>query len=139
MTKDLSSYFDLRELVKDCGGIEKFRFFGHLNKPVGPFLCEYSDDWVECKLEDDRSYGDLYTLDRGYKVKIVPAKVKVVPAKDMRYTGRYFYQCDLLSMIKDGHFILKTGDGDHIVKREGIELLCGNVYLYHRWQEIVKE
>ena len=45
MTKDLSNYFDLRELVKDCGGIEKFRFFGHLDKPVGPFLCEYSDDW----------------------------------------------------------------------------------------------
>lgn len=110
MTKDLSNYFDLRELVKDCGGIEKFRFFGHLDKPVGPFLCEYSDDWVECKLEDDRSYGDLYTLEHGYKVK-------VVPARDMRYIGRHFYQCDLLSMIKDGCFILKTGDGNCVVKR----------------------
>ena len=35
MNKDLKSYFDLRELVKDCGGIENFRFFGHLNKPAG--------------------------------------------------------------------------------------------------------
>lgn len=132
MTKDLSNYFNLRELVKDCGGIEKFRFFGHLDKPVGPFLCEYSDDWVECKLEDDRSYGDLYTLEHGYKVK-------VVPARDMRYIGRHFYQCDLLSMIKDGCFILKTGDGNRVVKREGIEPLCGKAYLYHRWQEVVKE
>ena len=132
MNKDLSNYFDLRELVKDCGDIEKFRFFGHLDKPAGLFFCEYSDDWVECKLEDDRSHGDLFTLDNGYKVK-------VVPAKDMRYTGRHFYQSDLLSMIKDGHFILKTGDGDHIVEREGIEPLCGKAYLYHRWQEVVKE
>ena len=132
MNKDLSNYFDLRELVKDCGGIEKFRFFGHLDKPAGLFFCEYSDDWVECKLEDDRSHGDLFTLDNGYKVK-------AVPAKDMRYTGRHFYQSDLLSMIKDGHFILKTGDGDHIVEREGIEPLCGKAYLYHRWQEVVKE
>ena len=132
MNKDLSNYFDLRELVKDCGGIEKFRFFGHLDKPACLFFCEYSDDWVECKLEDDRSHGDLFTLDNGYKVK-------VVPAKDMRYTGRHFYQSDLLSMIKYGHFILKTGDGDHIVEREGIEPLCGKAYLYHRWQEVVKE
>lgn len=98
-----------------------------MDKPVGLFLCKYSDDWVGCKLEDDRSYGDLYTLEHGYKVK-------VVPARDMRYIGRHFYQCDLLSMIKDG-----TGDGNRVVKREGIEPLCGKAYLYHRWQEVVKE
>lgn len=132
MIKDLNNYFDLRELVKDCGGIEKFRFFGHLNKPAGLFLSEYSDDWVECKLENDYSYGDLYTLEHGYKVK-------VIPAYDKRYYGRHFYQSDLLSMIQDGCFILKTGDGDHIVKREGIELLYGSAYLYHCWQEVVKE
>lgn len=132
MNKDLKSYFDLRELVKDYGGIEKFRFFGHLGKSVGLFLGEYSDDWVECKLEDDRSYGDLYTLERGYKVK-------VIPAYDKRYYGRHFYQSDLLSMIQKGYFILKTGDDNRIVEREGIEPLCGNAYLYHRWQEVIKE
>lgn len=132
MTKDLSNYFDLRELVKDCGGIEKFRFFGHLDKPVELFFSIYSDDWVECKLEDDRSYGDLYTLEHGYKVK-------VVPAKDMRYTGRHFYQSDLLSMIQSGCFILKTEDSDRIVEREGIEPLCGSAYLYHHWQEVIKK
>ena len=46
---DLSTYRDLRELVKDCGGIEKFRFFGHLNKydmitPFGFALTSDSDD-----------------------------------------------------------------------------------------------
>lgn len=132
MNKNLSSYFNLRELVKDCGGIENFRFFGHLDKPAGLFFSSYSDDWVECKLEDDHSYGDLYTLEGGYKVK-------VVPARDMRYIGRHFYQNDLLSMIKNGCFILKTGDGDRIVEREGIEPLCGSAYLYHHWQEVIKE
>lgn len=132
MTKDLSNYFDLRELVKDCGGIEKFRFFGHLDKPAGLFFSSYSDDWVECKLEDDHSHGNLYTLEHGYKVK-------VVPAKDMRYIGQHFYQSDLLSMIQSGCFILKTEDSDRIVEREGIEPLCGKAYLYHRWQEVVKE
>lgn len=57
----------------------------------------------------------------------------------MRYIGRHFYQCDLLSMIKDGCFILKTEDSNRVVKREGIEPLCGKAYLYHRWQEVVKE
>ena len=49
------------------------------------------------------------------------------------------YNAALLSMIKDGCFILKTGDGNRVVKREGIEPLCGKAYLYHRWQEVVKE
>ena len=132
MNKDLKSYFDLRELVKDCGGIENFRFFGHLNKSAGLFFSSYSDDWVECKLEDDHSHGDLYTLEHGYKVK-------AVPAKDMRYISQHFYQSDLLSMIQSGCFILKTEDGDRIVEREGIEPLCGNAYLYHCWQEVIKE
>lgn len=130
--KNLQDYFKLKDLVNDCGGIEKFRFFGHLDKPTSLFFCEYSDDWVECKLEDDRSYGDLYTLEHGYKVK-------VVPAKDMKYIGRHFYQDDLLSMIKSGCFILKTGEGDRVIKREGIEPLCGVAYLYHQWEEVVKE
>ena len=132
MNKDLKSYFDLRELVKDCGGIENFRFFGHLNKPAVLLFSSYSDDWVECKLEDDHSHGDLYTLEHGYKVK-------AVPAKDMRYIGQLFYQSDLLSMIQSGCFILKTEDSDRIVEREGIEPLCGNAYLYHCWQEVIKE
>lgn len=130
--KNLQDYFKLKDLVNDCGGIENFRFFGHLNKPTGLLFSEYSDDWVECKLEDNHSYGNLYSLEDGYKIK-------VIPAKDMRYIGRHFYQCDLLSMIKSGHFILKTGDGDRIVEREGIEPLCGSAYLYHHWQEVIKE
>lgn len=30
--KNLNEYIYLKDLVADCGGIEKFRFFGHLDK-----------------------------------------------------------------------------------------------------------
>lgn len=134
--KDLSTYYYLKDLVNDCGGIEKFRFFGHLNKydmvtPFGFALTSYSDDWVECKIEDDTSRGDLYTLDHGYKIK-------VVPVNDNRYASRLFYQSDLISMIKEGCFILKTGEGDHIEDREGMEYIGCNTYLVHHWSEVVK-
>ena len=133
--KNLEQYYDLRELVKDCGGIENFKFFGHLNKydmitPFGFALSSYSDDWVECKIEDDNSCGELYTLDHGYKVNIVPDH-------DNRYAGHKFYQSDLLSMLKSGTFILKTNKGDHIEERKCCEHLCGNVYIYHHWFEVV--
>ena len=134
--KSINEYYDLRELVADCGGIEKFRFFGHLNKyalatTFGFGFSKNSDDWVECKIEDDTSAGDLYTLEHGYKVHIVPAY-------DNRYVGRKFYQRDLLIMIKSGCFILKTSEGQHIEEREGFEHLCGDVYLRHHWQAIVE-
>ena len=56
--ENLKDYIYLKDLVADCGGIEKFRFFGHLDKyalvtPFGLALSENSDDWVECKIEDD--------------------------------------------------------------------------------------
>ena len=129
--KDLNKYYNLKDLVEDCGGIENFRFFGHLDKRVGFCFAEYSDDWVECKILDDTSHGDLYTLANGYKVNIVAVD-------NPMYTSRLFYQSDLLSLIKDGCFILKTGDGDHVEEKEGYEHLCGSVYLHHCWSEVVK-
>ena len=133
--KNLNEYIYLKDLVADCGGIEKFRFFGHLDKydfitPFGFGLSSYSDDWVECKIEDDTSCGDLYTLDGGYKVS-------VVPVNDNRYARERFYQEDLLSNLKSGHFIIKTSKNAHIEEKEGFEHLCGNAYLYHQWTEIV--
>ena len=134
--KPINEYYDLRELVADCGGIENFRFFGNLNKydmvtPFGFALTSPSDDWVECKIEDDTSCGDLFTLAHGYQVR-------VIPAHDCRYASRLFYQSDLLSMIKSGHFILKIAEGQHIEEREGFEHLCGNAYLHHHWSEVVE-
>lgn len=134
--KDLSQYYDLRELVKDLGGVENFRFFGTLDKydmmtPFGFGFSSPSDDWVECKIEDDASCGDLYTLSHGYKVNIVPDH-------DKRYVGRKFYQSDLLNMLKYGTFILKTSEGDHIEERHCYQYLCGNVYLHHHWFEVVQ-
>ena len=133
--KNLEEYIDLRDLVYDCGGIEKFRFFGHLNKydiitPFGFALTSYSDEWVECKIEDDTSAGDLYTLDYGYKVN-------VKPAHDARYASRRFYQSDLLGMLQSGCYIIKTSKDQHIEEREGYEHLCGKVYVHHHWSEIV--
>ena len=122
--KNLEDYAYLKDLVTDCGGIERFRFFGHFG------FSEHSDGWVEYKIEDDTSAGDLYTLEHGYKVHIVPAY-------DNRYAGYRFYQSDLLSMIKSGCFILKTAEGQHIEEREGFEHLCGNAYLHHYWSEVV--
>ena len=135
--RNLDEYISLKDLVADCGGIEKFRFFGHLNKytimtPFGFALSEDSDDWVECKIEDDTSAGDLYTLEHGYKVNIIPVS-------DNRYAGHRFYQSDLLSMLKSGCFILKTAKGQHIEEREGYEHLCGDVYLHHHWSEVVEQ
>ena len=132
---DINKYIDLRELVADFGGIDNFRFFGHLNKydiitPFGFAFSSHSDDWVECKIDDDTSCGDLFTLAHGYKVNIVPAH-------DKRYAGHIFYQRDLLSLLQSGCFILKTGDGDHIEEKEGYEHLCGSAYLHHQWSEIV--
>lgn len=135
--RDLVNYTDLRDLVSDCGGIEKFRFFGHLNKyesfsyyGFGFGVASPSDDWVECKIEDEISSGDLFSLDSGYKVK-------VVPDHDVRYAGQYFYQNDLLSLLERGCFILKTGEGDHIEEVEGLEHLSGDAYLCHKWSEVV--
>ena len=133
--KNLNEYIYLKDLVADCGGIEKFRFFGHLDKrdfmtPFGFGLASPSDDWVECKIEDDTSCGDLYTLEHGYKVNIVPAY-------DNRYVSYRFYQSDLLSMLQDGCFILKTNDNSHIEEKEGLEHLYGDAYLYHQWSEVV--
>lgn len=135
--KDLNKYIYLKDLVEDCGGIENFRFFGHLNKydmitPFGFALTSHSDDWVECKIEDDTSYGDLYTLAHGYKVNIVPVN-------DKRYASHLFYQSDLLSMLKSGCFILKTGEGDHVEEKQGNEHLFGAVYIHHTWNEVCKE
>ena len=135
--KSIDEYYDLRELVADCGGIEKFRFFGHLNKytlatPFGFALTSPSDDLVECKIEDDTSYGDLYTLAQGYKVRIAPAN-------DHRYASRLFYQSDLLSMLKEGCFLLKTSDNQRIQEKEGFEHLCGNAYVHHYWTEVVDD
>ena len=134
--KNLEEYIYLKDLVRDCGGVDKFRFFGHLDTytaitPFGFALSSYSDDWVECKIEDDTSAGDLYTLEHGYKVYIVPAY-------DNRYAGRRFYQSDLLSMIKSRCFILKTDENQNIEEKEGLEHLCGDVYLHHYWSEIVE-
>jgi hypothetical protein len=133
--KDLDQYYDLRELVKDFGGVENFRFFGKLDKydmitPFGFVFTSSSDNWVECKIEDDNSFGELYTLKHGYKVNIVPDH-------DNEYVGRKFYQSDLLSMLKSGTFILKTSEGTHIEQRECYEHLCGNVYIHHQWFEVV--
>ena len=135
--KNLNEYIYLKDLVADCGGIEKFRFFGHLNKydfmaPFGFGFTSPSDDWVECKIDDDTSCGDLYTLEHGYKVNIVPAY-------NNRYASYRFYQSDLLSMLKDGCFILKTNEESHIEEKEGLEHLCGDAYLYHQWQEVMND
>ena len=135
--KNLNEYIYLKDLVADCGGIEKFRFFGHLYKFSGsmlPFggwaITSWSDDWVECKIENDSSCGDLYTLDGGYKVK-------VVPVNSTAYASRKFYQEDLLHSLQIGYFILKTNEEAHIEEKEGLEHLCGNAYLYHQWAEVV--
>ena len=133
--KPINKYYNLRELVADCGGIEKFRFFGTLDKydmmtPFGFALTSPSDDLVECKIEDDTSCGDLYTLVQGYKVRIAPAN-------DHRYASRLFYQSDLLSMLKEGCFLLKTSDNQHIEEKEGFEHLYGNAYVHHYWTEVV--
>ena len=158
--KNIEEYIYLKDLVRDCGGIDKFRFFGHLDKyidkytaitPFGFALSSYSDDWVECEIEGDTSAGDLYTLEHGYddwvECKIAGDlytlehgyKVKVVPVNDNRYAGRRFYQSDLISLIKKGVFILKTSDDQHIEENEGIEHICGSAFIYHHWYEIVND
>lgn len=134
--EDLLKYIYLKDLVADCGGIEKFRFYGYLDKytlktPFGFSFTSNSDYLVECKIEDDKSFGDLYTLEHGYKVNIVPVD-------NPMYAGRRYYQSDLLSMIKDGVYILKTSDSQHIEYKVGYERLFGDVYLRHEWQEIVE-
>lgn len=133
--RNLEDYVYLKDLVTDCGGIEKFRFFGHLRKysmmtPFGFGLSEDSDDWVECKIKEDTFTGDFHTLEYD--------KVYIVPVYDNRYAGRRFYQDTLLSMIKSRYFILKTNEDQHIEEREGLEHLYGDVYLHHYWQEIVE-
>ena len=135
--KNLNEYIYLKDLVDDCGGIEKFRFFGHLYKfsgsmlPFGGYaITSWSDGWVECKIEDDFSCGDLYTLDGGYKVK-------VVPVNSTAYASRKFYQEDLLHSLQIGYFILKTNKEAHIEEKDGLEHLCGDAYLYHKWQEVI--
>lgn len=133
--KNLKDYIYLKDLVADCGGIENFRFFGHLNKyetitPFGFAITSCSDDWVECKIQDDFSYGNLYTLEYGYKVNIVPVNSPC-------YANEKVYQSDLLSMLKSGRFILKTNDSSHIEEKEGLWHLCREAYIHHTWSEIV--
>lgn len=135
-SKDLLKYHDLRDLVADCGGVEKFRFYGHLDKYTlrslfGFSLISDSDDWVECKIEEDMSYGDLFNLSGGYQVH-------VVPVDNFMYADRHYYQDDLLSLLRTGVYILKTSDSQHIEYKAGCERLFGNVYLRHEWQEIVE-
>ena len=50
-----------------------------------------------------------------------------------------FYQSDLISMIKEGVFILKTSDDQHIEENEGIEHVCGSAFIHHHWYEIVND
>lgn len=134
--QDIKEYFDLRKLVADFGGIEKFRFFGILDKytcmtPFGFSLVETCDDFVECKIDETGDlHGDLYSLAHGYKVK-------VSPVNDNRYASKIFYQRDLLQNFQSGVFIIKEGNG-HIEHKECMECLCGNVYLCHTWSEIVQ-
>ena len=135
--KNINEYIYLKDLVADCGGIEKFRFFGHLYKFSGsmlPFggcaITSWSDGWVECKIENDSSCGDLYTLEGEYKVN-------VVPVNSTAYASRKFYQEDLLHSLQIGYFILKTNEKAHIEEKDGLEYLCGDAYIYHKWQEVI--
>ena len=131
--QDIKEYFDLQKLVADFGGIEKFRFFGLLDKytlmtPFGFAVVEPGNDFVECKIDDIDD--DLYSIESGYKVK-------VSPVNDDRYASQMFYQSDLLQDLKRGVFIIKEGNG-HIEHKTGMEHLCGNAYLCHAWSEIVQ-
>lgn len=131
--QDIKNYFDLRKLVADFGGIERFRFFGMLDKytlmtPFGFSVVEPCNDFVECKIDDIND--DLYSIESGYKVK-------VSPVNDDRYASQTFYQADLLQDLKRGVFIIKEGNG-RIEYKTGMEHLCGDAYLCHAWSEIVQ-
>ena len=73
MTKDLSSYFDLRELVKDC--MKKASTL-RCNKRGDNYIMPYVCDGTTVKVRDGRT-GKVICVDRNIKIAVV-------------YTGKAF-------------------------------------------------
>lgn len=129
---DLQKFYTLGDLVDYVGGIDNFRVFAKPDKFCGFCFASPSDDWVECKI--DNNQPELYTLEHGYKVELVPATEE----DSLKYAGRMYYQGDLLSLIKEGIYVLKVYPEQHIEHKSCIEPLCGDAYLLHEWDEVVE-
>lgn len=96
----------------------------------GLYMNDGKYTWHLCELSDgDR---ELHTIDYGYKFRL-----NIIDGNG--HGGHLYYQSDFLSLLKNGN-IIYAGDGKcHIEHIKWMEKLCGNVFLVHEADVVVKE
>ena len=99
---------------------------------LGLFSFTSSNDpeyFVECEVQP----YDIEGID--YKCYLVPV------TEECKYNfGREeFYSCDFKSLLEMGRIIKKEHEGDHVENIRMAEHLCGNAYIIHEGECIVRE
>lgn len=92
-------------------GVENIRIFAQMRRfsqivpMMGIALCDADDtNWVECRIDEER-----YPLHGGYKITLKP-----IEPYNLCYASDHYYQCDFESGYRDGWFILKTDENQHV-------------------------
>ena len=103
-----------------------------LQRVLGLFSFTSSNDpeyFVECEVQP-------------YDIEGINYKCYLVPVtEECKYNfGREeFYSCDFKSLLEMGRIIKKEHEGDHVENIRMAEHLCGNAYIIHEGECIVRE
>lgn len=87
------------------------------------------EHFIECEVQP----YDIEGID--YKCYLVPV------TEECKYNfGREeFYSCDFKSLLEMGRIIKKENEGDHVENIRMAEHICGNAYIIHEGERIVRE
>lgn len=85
--------------------------------------------FVECEVQP----YDIEGID--YKCYLVP----VDESCKYNFGREEFYSCDFRSLLEKGRIIKKENEGDHVENIRMAEHICGNAYIIHEGERIVRE
>lgn len=103
-----------------------------LQRVLGFFSFTSSDDpeyFVECEVQP----YDIEGID--YKCYLVP----VTEECKYNFGKEEFYSCDFKSLLEMGRIVKKEHEGDHVENIRMAEHICGNAYIIHEGECIVRE
>ena len=103
-----------------------------LQRVLGFFSFTSSDDpeyFVECEVQP----YDIEGID--YKCYLVP----VTEECKYNFGKEEFYSCDFKGLLEMGRIIKKEHEGDHVENIRMAEHICGNAYIIHEGECIVRE
>lgn len=103
-----------------------------LQRVLGFFSFTSSNDpeyFVECEVQP----YDIEGID--YKCYLVP----VMEECKYNFGREEFYSCDFKQLLKMGRIVKKEHEGDHVENIRMAEHICGNAYIIHEGECIVRE